>query len=105
MHQRHCSTTGQRVHMVGELIANAGRYGSVSSMSSRYGVSRQTLSSWKEKGEEALQGVFTPKEQRAEQSLQVERAVLTLLTEGHASYRGIQVCLQSLLGLHVSVGM
>jgi hypothetical protein len=74
-------------------------------MSSRDRVSRQTLYSWKEKGEEALQGVFTPKEQRAEQGLQVERAVLTLLTEGHASYRGIQVCLESLLGLHVSIGM
>jgi hypothetical protein len=34
----------------------------------------------------------------------LERAVLTLLLEGHASYRGIQGCLRELLGLHVSVG-
>jgi transposase-like protein len=29
---------------------------------------------------------------------------LTLLVEGHASYRGIQACLEELLGLHVSLG-
>ncbi len=30
---------------------------------------------------------------------------MTLLTESHASYRGIQVCLQTLLGLPVSLGV
>ncbi len=34
----------------------------------------------------------------------MERAVLTLLVEGHASYRGIQTCLTVLLGLQVSLG-
>src|SRR5439155_18145544 len=34
----------------------------------------------------------------------IERAVLTLLVEGHASYRGIQACLDVLLGQQVSLG-
>src|SRR5436189_44176 len=33
-----------------------------------------------------------------------EQAILTLLVEGHASYRGIQRCLWMLLGVQVSVG-
>jgi transposase-like protein len=104
MHQSHCSTTDQRVHMVSELIAGAGKYGLVSSMSSDHGVSRQTLYSWKRKGEEALRGTFRSKEQAIDEPERLERAVLILLTECHASYRGIQVCLQSLLGLDVSLG-
>lgn len=74
-------------------------------MSQRHAVSRQTLYSWKGKGEQALQGAFRPKEKPREQEVQLERAVLTLLREGHASYRGIQVCLETLLGLHVSLGV
>ena len=104
MHQSHCSTTDQRVQMVSELIANAGQYGMVSSVSSRHGVSRQSLYSWRAKGEEALREVFFPKQERREEEQSLERAVLILFTEGHASYRGIQVCLESLLGIHVSIG-
>jgi transposase-like protein len=88
--------------MVSEMIAQQGRYGMVSQMSQSYTVSRQTLYTWKGKGEPALQAVFEPKEKLKEQAGQLERAVLTVLTEGHASYRGIQVCLQILLGLQVS---
>jgi transposase-like protein len=104
MHQRHCSTTEQRVSMVSELIANAGKYGTVSSISNAHGVSRETLYVWKRKGKEALQGAFTPKEPSKEWEQKRERAVLTLLTEGHASTRGIQVCLECLLGTHVALG-
>ena len=49
MHKRHCSTTNQRVHMVSELIANEGKYGLISSMSSHHEVSRETLYTWKGK--------------------------------------------------------
>src|SRR5437879_267723 len=45
---------------------------------------------------------FEPKEPQA--TIPLERAVLTLLVEGHASYRGIQTCLAVLLGQHVSLG-
>lgn len=104
MHQRHCSTVEQRVQIVSEVITNAGKYGSVSSISRQYGVSRKTLYEWKRGGEKALKAVFAPKEEAGEQERDLERAVLILLTEGHASYRGIQTCLGSLLGLHVSIG-
>lgn len=104
MHKGHCSTTNQRVQIVSDLIANAGEYGRVSSVSNGHGVSRQSLYSWKTKGKEALRVAFTPKQERREEELSLDRAVLTLLTEGHASYRGIQVCLESLLGIHVSIG-
>ena len=104
MHKRHCSTTNQRVQMVSELIANEGKYGIISSMSSRHEVSRETLYDWKGKGKEALQGAFTPREEPREEEERLERAVLTLLTEAHASTRGIQVCLERLLGLHVATG-
>jgi hypothetical protein len=49
-----------------------------------------------------LQAAFEPKERPA--TIQLERAVLTLLVEGHASYRGIQACLAVLLGQQVSLG-
>jgi hypothetical protein len=104
MHKGHCSTTDQRVQIVSELIANAGKYGMVSSVSSRHEVSRETLYSWKAKGKTALQEAFTPKQEEREEELSLERAVLILFTEGHSSYRGIQVCLESLLRIHVSIG-
>lgn len=50
-----------------------------------------------------MQAAFEPKEPEAR--TQLERAVLTLLVEGHASYRGIQACLAELQGQHVSLGM
>jgi transposase-like protein len=86
------------------MIAQQGVYGVVSQMSQNHGVSRQTLYTWKAKGLAAMQEALRPKEQRAEIALQQERAILTLLVEGHASYRGIQSCLQELLGNHVSLG-
>ena len=104
MHQRHCSTTEQRIHMVSELIADERRYGSVSQMSSRHEVSRQTLYSWKERAEQALREAFTPKSRQVQADVELERAILILFVEGHASYRGIQACLKELLGMQVSLG-
>src|SRR5258708_12981514 len=70
------------------------------------GVARQPLYRWKARGqaalEQALRPVSTPA--RTESNGQIERAILTLLVEGHASYRGIQRCLWVLLGVQVSVG-
>ena len=106
MHQPHCSTVNERVQMASEMIVSEGRYRAVSEMSNRHGVSRQTLYAWKEKGKRALQGAFTPKEQskQVEPDVQLERAILTLFVEGHASDRGIQACLKELLGVQVSLG-
>jgi transposase-like protein len=73
-------------------------------MSRNCQVSRQTLYSWKAKGQRALEAAFEPSKLQAEMGHQLERAVLTLLVEAHASYRGIQACLHSLLGEQVSLG-
>ncbi len=106
MVQRHCSTASQRGEWVSHLLAHSGSYGEVTHLSQTIGVSRQTLYSWKAKGqaalEQALRPASTPAE--AESNGQVERAILTLLVEGHASYRGIQRCLWVLLGVQVSMG-
>ncbi len=100
----HSSTLSQRVQWVSELLAQEGRYGVVSQMSRSHDVSRQTLYTWKGKGQAALEAALARKQEPWESDQQLERAILTLLVEGHASYRGIQRCLWSLLGLPVSVG-
>src|SRR5947209_5204433 len=106
MVQRHCSTASQRAEWVSGLVAQRGNYGVVSGLSQSSGVSRQTLYSWKTKGQAALEQALKPVRNKGEDesNMQLERAILTLLVEGHASYRGIQCCLEMLLGVHVSVG-
>jgi transposase-like protein len=102
----HSSTAKQRAEWVSTLLAQEGSYGVVSQMSRTIHVSRQTLYSWKAKGQTALEQTFTPLpgEQKQKRTCELERAVLTLLVEGHASYRGIQSCLERLLGEQVSLG-
>src|SRR6266550_8786892 len=102
MIQVHSSTAQQRAQWVSILVAQEGTYGVVSQLAQLAEVSRQTLYSWKAKGQSALQAAFEPPQPQAR--TQLERAVLTLLVEGHASYRGIQTCLAVLLGQHVSLG-
>ena len=106
MVQGHCSTASQRAEWVSQLLADSGTYGVVSHLSQLSGVSRQTLYNWKAKGQAALEHVLRPipTPVKAEPKVQLERAILTLLVEGHASYRGIQRCLEMLLGVHVSLG-
>jgi hypothetical protein len=101
---KHSSTPEQRVRWVSELIVQSDKYGVVSQMSRSNGISRQTLYSLKARGEAALSRELSPKEQQTEQKQQKVRAILTLFTEAHASYRGIQACLETLLGMHVSIG-
>jgi transposase-like protein len=104
MIHRHSSPVTQRVQWVSQVIAWEGRYGMVSQMSRQYEVSRQTVYSWKAKGYSSLQAALEPSQPPTKSTVQLERAVLTLLVQGHASYRGIQACLEELLGLHVSLG-
>jgi len=96
----HSSTASQRVHWVSQLLAHEGMYGEISQMSRSQRVSRQTLYAWKEKGQRALEAAFVPPKLQAAaaEPVDLQRAVLTLLIEGHASYRGIQRCLAVLLG-------
>ena len=102
----HSSTPTQRAHWASELVAHEGSYGMVSHLSRIAAVSRQTLYSWKATGQRALEAAFAPKELQGSQAkpCELHRAVLTLLVQGHASYRGIQACLKELLGVEVSLG-
>ncbi len=106
MVQEHCSIPSQRVKWVSQLVAHSGNYGVITQLSQTIGVSRQTLYSWKAKGQAALEQAVRPAYAKAGDgsNVGIERAILTLLVEGHASYRGIQRCLWILLGVHVSIG-
>ncbi len=104
MVQTHSRTPQQYTQWVSTLLAHTGSYGVVSRLSQQVGVARQTLYRWKAKGQAALEAAFTAAAQGADHRCALERAILTLLVEGHASYRGIQRCLWILLGEQVSLG-
>jgi hypothetical protein len=86
------------------MIAQAGDYGLVTHLSRDLGVSRQTLYTWMERGWQAVEAAFLPLPAAPTITPALERQVLTLLVEGHASVRGIQACLRATTGQHVSLG-
>lgn len=104
MHPHHCTPIAQQVHLASRMIAYQGRYGLVSQLSRENDISRQSLYTLKSRGQEAMERVFRPKQEARERMTLIERAVLILFTEGHASREGIQNCLEELLGVHVSTG-
>ncbi len=101
---KHCSTPEQRMEWMIDLWQSSSHHGLISQYSRDHQVSRQTLYRWKQKAEQALKAAFTPQQERCEPHAHLERQVLTLLIEAHASYRQIQTCLQSLLGISLSLG-
>jgi hypothetical protein len=104
MVHRHDSTATQRAQVVAQMIAHAGDYGILTQLSRQLGVSRQTLYSWTERGSQALEQAFLPVPAAPTVTIALERAILTLLVEGHASTRGIQACLRATTQQHVSLG-
>ncbi len=104
MVQRHDSTPAQRAQVVCQMITHAGDYGLVTNLSRDLGVSRQTLYTWMERGWQAVEAAFLPPPAAPRVTPALERQVLTLLVEGHASVRGIQACLRATTGQHVSLG-
>ncbi len=89
----HSRTPHAYVQWVSTLLTQHGNYGVVSMLSQQIGVARQTLYRWKARGQAALEAAFSPVAPRAQGSpAHLERAILTRLLEGHASYRGIQTC-------------
>ncbi len=104
MVQRHDSTPTQRAQAVCQMIAHAGDYGVVTHLSRDLGVSRQTLSTWMERGWQAVEAAFLPVPAAPPVTPTLQRQVLTLLVEGHASVRGSQACLRATTGQHVSLG-
>jgi transposase-like protein len=100
---KHCSTPQQRIEWVIQLLASPACHGRVSQVSRDHHVSRQSLYRWKQKAEQTLNDVFAAKPP-VPAGPQIEKQVLTLLIEAHASYRQIQACLQRMLGRRVSIG-
>ncbi len=99
----HASTSSARAAWINHLLAHSGEYGVVTAVSRRVGVSRQTLYVWMERGRAALEQAFAPAPAVVADA-ELERAILTLLVEGHASYRGIRHCLRQVGRRQVSLG-
>ena len=97
------STVVNRVTVVGTLLSQQGEYGVVTGLSRAVGVARQTLYTWRERGRAALEQAFAPPPAARSADDGVDRAILTLLVEGHASERGIERCLAA-QGRAVSLG-
>jgi len=89
---------------VSQLLGGSGTYGLVTLLSREAGVSRQTLYTWAEIGRAALEQAFGPSESERVSTPELERQVLSLLVETHASVRGIQRVLRQMLRQRVSVG-
>ncbi len=104
MGHAHASTPTDRARWISHLLAHRGEYGVVSALSRTVGVSRQTLYTGAGRGVAALVAAFTPAPAETGSSPSLERAILTCLVEGHASYRGIAACLRASTGQKVSVG-
>lgn len=101
---RHASTPAERAQWVSQLIAGSGVYGVVSALSRSAQVSRQTLYEWKARALAVLEQLWRVGPAPTEGAQELERAILTLWGEGHASERGIQSCLEALGYRTVSVG-
>ena len=83
----HSSTPAQRAQWVAHLLTGAGVYGVVTDLAHAIGVSRRTLYTWRAHGLAALEAAFSPAPAPTTPAL--ERAILTLWVEGHASARTI----------------
>jgi hypothetical protein len=104
MARRHGSTPGQRVAWVSRLLGGSGTYGLVTLLSRTVGVSRQTLYTWAEQGRSALEQAFQPCASERASMPELERQVLSLLVEAHATTRGIQASLWQVARRRVSLG-
>jgi hypothetical protein len=86
------------------MLAGSGTYGLVTLLSQTVGVSRQTLYTWAEQGRVALERAFEPREAERPITAELERQVLSLLVEAHATVRGIQTSLWQVARRRVSLG-
>lgn len=89
--------------MVSQMLTKP-NHGVVSQLSRTHGVSRQTLYRWTARGAQALEEALGSEVLAEKQTASVHTLVLTLLIETHGSYRGIQTCLRTMHGIHVSLG-
>src|SRR5262245_58981967 len=103
MVRTHPSTTDQRAQWASQMITHAGKYGFVTALSHHLGVWGQTLYTWRATALHALQTAFTPNASPPPITPELERHILTVLLEGHASARGIQACLRTLTQQRISL--
>jgi hypothetical protein len=103
MGQRHGSTAEQQVQWSAEMIAHAGEYGMLTRISRESGLSRPTLYRMKARALAGLQQTFAPSPSGTPPTPAVERQILTLLTQAHATDRGIQTCLRHLTAQGLSM--
>src|SRR5712691_11669531 len=103
MVRAHAITPATRIHCVRQMLTAEGEYGLVTALSRRVGVSRQTLYAWTERGLRALEQTFAPPVAPVVTAA-LQRDILTLLVEGHASYRVLRRCLQQVGHRAVSLG-
>jgi transposase-like protein len=86
------------------LLAHAGAYGVVSALSRATGVSRPTLYAWRDRAQQALlQALVPPPPSPPVVPPTLERQVLTLFVNAHASSRGIQHCIATLTQRGISL--
>ena len=104
MGRTHPSTPAQRVQWASQMLVHAHEYGFVTDLSRTSGVSRPTLYAWKRQAHQALEQTFLDTTVTSVLTPALERQILTLLVEGHNSYRNIQTCLLRLTGQRVSIG-
>jgi transposase-like protein len=104
MVQTHAIMPETRIRCVRHMLADNGAYGRVTALSRSVGVSRQTLYTWADQGLRALERAFTPPGACPVVPPTLERDMLTLLVEGHASYRGLRRCLRQVGQRDVSLG-
>src|SRR3712207_2336238 len=90
----HPSTSAQRLQWASHLLAHAGEYGVVAALSRATGVSRPALYPWRARAQQALLQVLAPAPPPPPAlTPTLERQVLTLYVNAHASSRGIQHCI------------
>jgi len=97
MVQQYRSTPEQQLQWSAEMIAHAGEYGLVTRLARQSGLSRPTLYALKARALQALHQTFAPPPETSAPTVLLERQILTLLVQAHATYRGIQTCLRQLL--------
>lgn len=96
MVRTHPSTPEQRAQWTAFMLAHRGEYGVVARLSRQTGVSRPTLYAWRAQAQQALVQTFAPAAPAAALTPSLERQVLTVLVQAHASARGIQTCVRTL---------
>ena len=103
MGHAHPSTPAQRLQWASHLLAHAGEYGVGAALSRATGVSRPTLYAWRRQAQQALLPTFSPLPQAPVTTPAIEREVLTLWVEAHASTRAIHTCLATLTQRGISL--